>query len=65
MNDISSIAAAMVAMSQSRTQDDISLSLIKMKAEAEQAMANMLIENARQIAALSHAAAGGVVDTFA
>ncbi len=65
MNDISSIASTMMAMSRSQTQDQISLSLVKMQAEAQQALAEMIMHNARQIDALSHAAAGGVIDLFA
>lgn len=65
MNDISSIAASIMGMSQSQTQDQISLSMIKMKADAEQAMADVILQNARRIAALSHAAAGVVIDLFA
>lgn len=65
MNDISSIASAMMARSQSQTQDLISLSLVKMQAEAEAALAEMILQNARQIEALSHAASGGVIDLFA
>ena len=65
MNDISSMASAIMGMQQSQTQQQISTSMIKMQAQAEQATADMLMQNARQIAALSHAAAGGVLDTFA
>lgn len=65
MNDVSSIAATMMAMSQSQTQDQISVSMMKMNAEAEAAMADMLMQNARQIAAKSHTAGGGVIDLFA
>jgi len=65
MSDISSIAATLMAMSQSQTQDQISVSILRMNAQAEQAMADMLMQNARQVAALSHAAGGGTIDTFA
>ena len=65
MSDISAIAASMMAMSQSQTQDQISMSILKMNAEAEAAMADMLMQNARQIQALSHSASGGVIDLFA
>lgn len=64
MNDISSIAQAALSMSQSRLHDEISLSMIKMKAEAEKAMANMLIENARRIAALS-SSSSKLIDLYA
>ena len=65
MSDISAIASTIMAMQQSQTQDKISMSMIKMNAEAEQAMADMLMQNARQIEALSHAAGGGIIDLFA
>ncbi|HLZ18247.1 MAG TPA: putative motility protein [Smithellaceae bacterium] len=64
MNDISSIATAIMDMQQSQTQTQISASMMKMSLKAEQEMANMLLQNAQQIAAMSHAAAGGVIDTF-
>lgn len=63
--DVSAIASTLMAMSQSQTQDQISASIIKMDAEAQQAMANMLLENARQIEALSHSANGGTINIFA
>ena len=65
MNDITAIASTMMAMSQSQTQDQIGMSMIKMNAEAEQAVADMLMQNARQIEALSHAANKGILDLFA
>ncbi len=63
MNDISSIASAILGMRQSQTQEQISMSIMKMNADAEQAMANMLIENARQIQALS-GSASNLIDLF-
>ncbi|HOE78679.1 MAG TPA: hypothetical protein PLC37_04455 [Smithellaceae bacterium] len=65
MNDITSIASAVLAMQQSQTQDLINVAMLRMNAEAEAAMADMLLQNARQIEALTHAAAGGVIDLFA
>lgn len=65
MNDISSVATTIMGMQQSQTQQQVNVSLIKMKAEADQAMADMILQNAREIAALSHAATGGVLDLFA
>ncbi len=64
MNDISSVASAMMAMSQSQTLDQISISILKMNAQAEAAMADMLMQNARQIQALSGSAGGSLVDIF-
>ena len=63
MSDVTSIASSMMAMSQSQTQDQINLSLIKMKAQAEAAMADMIIQNARQIQALSSSSAN-LIDLF-
>ncbi len=63
MNDVTSIASSIMAMSQSQTQDQISLSLIKMKAQAEAAMADMIMQNARQIQALS-SSSGQLVDLY-
>lgn len=65
MSDVSSITSAMMAMIQSQTQEQISVSMLKMDAEAQAAMADMLMQNARQVAALSHAAGGGSLDLFA
>jgi len=65
MNDITSIASAVLAMQQSQTQDLINVAMLRMNAEAEAAMADMLLQNARQIEALTPAAAGGVIDLFA
>ncbi len=63
--DIAAVASTLMVMSQSQTQEKVSLSLIKMDAEAEQAMANMLIQNARQIQALSNSSSGELIDLFA
>lgn len=65
MNDITSIASVILAAQQSQAKDLIDVAMLKMNAEAEAAMADMLLQNARQIEALTHAAAGGVIDLFA
>lgn len=65
MNDIAGIASTLMAMSQSQTQDQISMSILKMNAQAEAAMADMLLQNARQVQAMSHSGSGGVIDLFA
>jgi hypothetical protein len=64
MGDISAIAAAMMTMSQSRTLDQISVSILKMNAQAEQAVADMLLENARQLQSLSDASGSAIIDLF-
>lgn len=63
--DVSAIASTLMAMSQSNTQELVNASMLKMNAEAEQAMADMLMQNARQIQALSHSSNGGIIDLFA
>lgn len=65
MNDITSIASVILAAQQSQAKDLIDVAMLKMNAEAEAAMADMLLQNARQIEAFTHAAAGGVIDLFA
>ena len=51
MSDISAIASSVLAMNQSRLQEQISMSILKMNAKAEQAVANMLEQNASRIEA--------------
>lgn len=63
MSDITAIASIFIGMQQSQTQDQISMSIIKMNAEAEQAVADMLMQNARQIQALS-ASSENLVDLY-
>lgn len=65
MNDITSIASVILAAEQSQAKDLIDVAMLKMNADAEAAMADMLLQNARQIEAFTHAAAGGVIDLFA
>jgi endonuclease/exonuclease/phosphatase (EEP) superfamily protein YafD len=64
MSDISAIAVAMTALSQSRTLDQISMSILKMNAKADQAVADMLLENARQIQSLSDTSGSAIIDLF-
>ncbi len=51
-----------LAMNQARISEQIAMSVIKANAEAGQAVANMLIENAKRIAEASNQAAirGGI-----
>lgn len=52
-------------MNQSRLSEQIAMSVMKSNAEAGQAVANMLIENARRIAEASNqAAARGGIDIY-
>ena len=60
MSDISATTASIVAMNQSQLRGQISASILRMNAQADQAMVNMLIQNARQIQALANAASGHI-----
>jgi hypothetical protein len=60
MSDISAIASAAVAINQSQLLTKLSESMLKMNVEADQAVADMVIQNARQIEALSSAASGNI-----
>jgi hypothetical protein len=62
MNEISAMASSVLVTSQSRTQEQISMSIIKTNAQAEQTIADMLIQNAHQIEALSQNAPSGIID---
>jgi hypothetical protein len=62
MSEISVVASSALAMSQSRTQEQISMNIIKTNAQAEQALADMLTQNARQIEALSRNSSNGSID---
>ncbi len=64
MNDISAIAAAAVAITRSEVETQMAVSMLRMSAQADQAVANMVAQNARQIQALSNAASG-IIDVFA
>ena len=64
MSDISAIAAVAAAINQSQMEMQMSVSLLRMNAQADQAVADMVTQNARQIQALSNAASG-IIDVFA
>jgi hypothetical protein len=54
MSDIAAMASSILAMNQSRVQDQISVSILRMNAQADQAMVDMLTQNALQIQSLSN-----------
>jgi len=64
MSEISSIASTLMAMKHSQTQDELAMRILKINAQAEAALADMLMENARQIIAQS-GASENVIDVFA
>lgn len=63
MSEISSIAPTIMALKQSQIKDELAMSILKMNAQAEAALADMLTENARQIIALS-GASENIIDVF-
>jgi hypothetical protein len=65
MGEISAIASSAVAANQAKVQENIILSLLKMDAQSEQAVANMVAQNARQVEALSGNLSGGSINLFA
>ena len=64
MSDISAIASAAVAINQLEVETQMAVSMLRMNAQADQDVANMVTQNVRQIQALS-AAATGIIDVFA
>jgi hypothetical protein len=64
MSDISAMASSAVAMNQSILQQQITMSIIRMNAQAQQAVADMLTQNAGRIEALSGNSSGGGVDLY-
>jgi hypothetical protein len=63
MSGITATASTIMAMNQSRLQDQISASLLKMNAQTDQAIVDMLTQNAQQIQILSNNT-GGNIDLF-
>ena len=64
MSDISAIASAAVAINQSEVETQMAVSMLRMNAQADQEVANMITQNTRQIQALS-SSASGIIDVFA
>ena len=60
MSDITAMASSILARNQSQLQDQISVSILKMNAQADQAIVDMLSKNTRQIESLSNAASGHI-----
>ena len=57
MNEVS-MASSALSMIQGNTQTQIQMSIIKKNAEAEQALANMLMENAKVASQISSKTGG-------
>jgi len=63
MSDISAIASSAVAITRSEIETQMSMSMLKLNAQTDQSVANMVAKNARQIQALSNAAIV-IIDVF-
>jgi hypothetical protein len=63
MSDIKAAASTIMALNQSRIQDQILARLLKMNAQTDQAIVDMLTQNAQQIQILSNNT-GGHIDPF-
>jgi hypothetical protein len=64
MSEITAMAASAIAINLSRMQEQISMSILKANAQAAQAVADILTNNARQVEALSADSSGGSVDIY-
>ena len=64
MSDISAIASAAVAINQSEVETQMTVKMLRMSAQADQEVANIVTQNASQIQSLSNAASG-IIDVFA
>jgi hypothetical protein len=60
MSDIDAMATSAMAMGQVNLQQQIEMSLLRKNAQADQEVANMIIENAQRIAQLSQKTSGGI-----
>ena len=65
MSEISAMASSAVAMNQSKLQEQFIMGILRMNAQAEQAVAAMVTQNARQIEVLSENSLGGGVNLYA
>ena len=63
MSDISAIASSAVAITRSEIETQMSMIMLKLNAQTDQSVANMVAKNARQIQALSNAAIV-IIDVF-
>ncbi len=64
MSEISAIVSSAIALQTARIQDQIAVSILRANAQAAQAMADLLMQNSRQIKILSDNIAAGRIDLF-
>lgn len=64
MSDISAMASSAMTMSQSNVQQQIETSILKMNAQADKEVADMIMQNAKRIQDLTQKSSGGGIDLF-
>jgi len=64
MSDISAMASSAMAMSQSNVQQQIETSILKMNAQADKEVADMIMQNAKRIQDLTQKSSSGGIDLF-
>jgi hypothetical protein len=65
MGEISAISALAVAINQSQIQERVAIDIMRLNAQAEQAIAGMVIQNAQQVEALSGNIVGSGINLYA
>jgi hypothetical protein len=65
MGEISAISALAVAINQSQIQERVAIDIMRLNAQAEQAIAGMVIQNAQQVEALSGNIVGRGINLYA
>lgn len=62
MSEISAMGSSAIALQLSRMQEQVSMSILRANAKAEQAVVDMLMQNTRQIEVLSNNSSSGSID---
>jgi hypothetical protein len=65
MGEISAISALAVAINQSQIQERVAIDIMRLNAQAEQAIAGMVIQNAQQVEVLSGNIVGRGINLYA
>ena len=64
MSNISAIASSAVAVNHSKLQENVTVNMLRMNAQAEQEMAAVVTQNARQVEMLSENSSVGGINLF-
>jgi len=64
MSNISAIASSAVTVNHSKLQENVTVKLLRMNAQAEQEVAAMVTQNALQVEMLSENSSGGGINIF-